>query len=423
MAQAGIIERARAALYAQLTFRNIAGGSALLVFFLFIGISVSWSFAFVVLVLCAMAGVALIEVSARRKWERFMTGHVQRMADDYERLVREVARARNDVSALRQQLVDTAGTLTRAYDGGKAGVSAEKHMALMIAEHLSKLGTQPPEAAAIADAPLLPAADMARLAATGETEVGRELSDAQVLQLVNAATREDRVDLFLQPVVALPQRKPRFYETSARIRVAKGVYLSPARHVEIAVKHDMMPVIDNLLLLRGLQLLRQAGTGDYNRAFFFNVSSLTLHDPKFMGDLVAFISQNRELAPLIVFEMSQRDIATLEAETLPVLEGLSRLGCRFSMDQVRNISFDYDYLEIHHVRFIKIEAVLLLAELATDGGLERLRRMKLNLDRSGIDMIVEKIETDRQLLELLDLDIDYGQGTLFGRPARQGENA
>ena len=80
------------------------------------------------------------------------------------------------------------------------------------------------------------------------------------------------------------------------------------------------------------------------------------------------------------------------------------------------MAFDPDYLEARHIRFIKIEASLLLSELREAEGLPRLKRMKSGLDRSGIDLIVEKIETDGQLLELLDIEIDYGQGYLFGKP-------
>jgi cyclic-di-GMP phosphodiesterase TipF (flagellum assembly factor) len=51
------------------------------------------------------------------------------------------------------------------------------------------------------------------------------------------------------------------------------------------------------------------------------------------------------------------------------------------------------------------------------GGVGRLKRMKSFMDSKGIDFIVTKIESDRELIELLDLGIDYGQGFLFGKPA------
>ena len=44
------------------------------------------------------------------------------------------------------------------------------------------------------------------------------------------------------------------------------------------------------------------------------------------------------------------------------------------------------------------------------------RRLKKHLDAFGIDMIVEKIEGEDMLRELLDFNIDYGQGYLFGKP-------
>jgi cyclic-di-GMP phosphodiesterase TipF (flagellum assembly factor) len=42
------------------------------------------------------------------------------------------------------------------------------------------------------------------------------------------------------------------------------------------------------------------------------------------------------------------------------------------------------------------------------------------LRRQQIDLIVEKVEDESLLIELLDSDVDYGQGYLFGepRPAR-----
>ena len=42
--------------------------------------------------------------------------------------------------------------------------------------------------------------------------------------------------------------------------------------------------------------------------------------------------------------------------------------------------------------------------------------MKQTLDRYNVDLIVEKIERESDLIELLDLNIDFGQGFLFGEP-------
>lgn len=407
-------------IYSHLTFKNIVIGIGAITLLIFLGFAVSIQIAFLSAALMGLLWLILQEMSSRRKWEHSLLGQLKRMNDEYERLVRETARNRNDTAALRKKLADAAVMVVRGYEK-PSGEAIEQRMIKTLAEQLSKLGEAPREEyqhefepALIFDAATLE--KDAALKNIDDTEIGKRLSDDQVLQLVNAAVKKDRIDLFLQPIVNLPQRKWRFFETFSRIRIMPDVYMPATRYIELATRQDMMPLIDNLLLLRGLQVIRNTAEGDYNRAYFFNISSLTLNDPKFMGDLVEFIAQNRMLAPQLVFELGQKDLATMSADVLPTLEGLSKLGCRFSMDQVKDLSFDADYLEARHIRFIKMDAALLLSELKDDGGLLHLKRMKAELDRNGIDVIVEKIETDRQLLDLLDMEIDYGQGYLFGKP-------
>jgi cyclic-di-GMP phosphodiesterase TipF (flagellum assembly factor) len=36
--------------------------------------------------------------------------------------------------------------------------------------------------------------------------------------------------------------------------------------------------------------------------------------------------------------------------------------------------------------------------------------------RYGVEVIAEKVETERQVVDILELDIGYGQGHLFGEP-------
>ena len=42
--------------------------------------------------------------------------------------------------------------------------------------------------------------------------------------------------------------------------------------------------------------------------------------------------------------------------------------------------------------------------------------LKQTMDDAGIDLIAEKIETEKMLVELLEHNIDFGQGYLFGEP-------
>lgn len=393
-----------------LSFRNIVLLLGGVTFLIFLANVVPTRIAFLIAALLLGMGIILNDIVSRRRWESDMIRQMQRMTGDYERLVRDVARGRHEMAALRKSLAE-AGAAAKSQSGADKNASGvEQRMIKTIAEQLSRLGDAPAvseEAAAIEE--LMP--DIAS---------ADNLTDGQTVDVVHAAVRNDRIDLFIQPIVNLPQRKVRFYELFSRIRLREGVHLPAEKYIGVAMEQDLMPAIDNMLLLRALQHIRDAEEAPHdrgvNRAFFCNITSLTLNDPKFMGDLVEFIAQNRTLAPLLVFELGQRDLATMGADTLPVLEGLSQLGCRFSMDQVRSMSFDLAHLDARRIRFIKVPAAALLEEMQQIGGLGRLKRLKAELDRQGVDIIVERIENERQVRELLDLEVDYGQGFLFGRP-------
>lgn len=365
----------------------------------------------------ALLSLGLIEGLRRRRWERQAQVQLRRLSDDNLRLMRDIARQRQDIALMREALAGAGAAVSRQ---ASPTDSAEQRMLRMIAQELSRLAA-PAEAedrdSILANASPLDLAIIEHHAKHGDSPA--RLTDAQVVQLIKAAVEQDRIDLFLQPIVTLPQRKERFVETLSRIRISADVYMPADRYVEVARRQDLLPAVDNLLLLKSLTSLRHAAEADRARVYFCNVTSLTLHDPKFMTDLVEFIAQNRNLAPRLVFELSQHDLATMRHDILPVLAGLAHLGCRFSMDQVRALNFSPEELSSRFVRFVKVEAAMLL-QVLRGSGREKLLQFKAALDLEGIDLIVEKVEHDRELVELLDLGIDYGQGYLFGYPEREG---
>lgn len=413
----------RFTIYDYITFKNIVVAFVVAAFSIFMFYRLPFGLAAVATALMLLFVAVLVENHSRRKWEDDLMDHVQAIEADYERLARDLARNRNESDVMRNRIAGAAGEFVKNYGASKGMDNVEARMLNGIMTKLAKLdqdyddvlkNKKEEDEVIIIDPEILN--KKSSIKGISDSEIGKRLTDDQVLKLIERSISKDQIDLFLQPIVALPQRKIRFYETFARIRIMQDIYLPAGRYIDIANEKSLMPVVDNLLLLRGLQEVRKAAAGDYNRAFFFNITSITLNDQKFMGDLVEFISNNRNLAPQIIFELKQGDLVSMNSASYNLLEGLAKLGCRFSMDDVKRLSFDFSFLNSRYVRFVKIEADMILKELRKDDGIGRLKRFKAQMDRNGVDLIVEKIEKDKQLIELLDVDIDYGQGFLFGKP-------
>ncbi|WP_044560918.1 EAL domain-containing protein [Azospirillum sp. B4] len=278
-------------------------------------------------------------------------------------------------------------------------------------------GPPPPPPASVAPQP--PVAAMPSLGSAygplEATEPGAP-DDSAVMNGIREALRSDRVDIFLQPIVSLPQRKHRFYEVFSRIRLEDGSYLTPDRYLGVAARHNLLAPIDNLLLFRCVQLLRETEKRHQNVGFFCNISAATLNDGTFMREFVQFMGQHPNLVQKIIFELSQADLMQGDVFATGFLDGLRSLGFRFSMDQVDRFDVDWDQLAAHEIRFVKLDAARLLDPDGRFANPDKVTLLKRQLDRNNIDLIVEKIETDQQLLDLLDLYIDFGQGYLFGEP-------
>lgn len=265
-----------------------------------------------------------------------------------------------------------------------------------------------PSATAVSTtAPAAPTLAAARTAA--------KVDPQRALAAVREALKHDRIELVLQPIVSLPQRRRRFFECFSRLRDADGQVLLPESYIPVAERAGLMAAIDNMLLLRCVQLVRRIQRKGERLAFVCNLSPRTLDDRQFFGDFVDYLDANAELAAGLVFEIAQADFARLQPAAEDYLLRLWTLGARLSVDGVEDLAFDPAKLAARHVDFVKIPAAVLLAAPA-----DRVARLRQGLAEAEIDLVAEKIESDEQLVELLELGLDYGQGYLFGepRPAR-----
>ncbi len=242
------------------------------------------------------------------------------------------------------------------------------------------------------------------------------MQDDELLKILRAALRLDRVDVYLQPIVSLPQRKTRFYECLTRIRAEDGTVIGPGSYIGLAERFGLVGAVDNLLLFRCVQLIRRTRSRNYDVAFFCNISGDSLADTQFISDFVDFVAENPELAPSIFFELGQSDLDNAPPESIDNLSRLAELGFRFSLDQVTHLNLNFASLAARSFRYVKIDARFLLDSSVEIQSEIAVSDIKQQLDRHGLNMIVEKIEHDSDLVELLDFEVDFGQGYLFGEP-------
>jgi len=377
--------------------------------------------------LAALTAMVLYNAVSTRLKDRSAVGdQIADLSRGTADLARQVGELGRRVSAMETR-VDKAVERTR---GAVEPLSSEiselgglvRQIAETVASHaaiLHKQGAAVPPA--VSTASELTANIDAALALTEADAVSgprrfQGLNREQIAETIAKAIEADRIDLYLQPVVTLPQRKVRAYEALSRLRMEDGDVVPASDFIGVAESVGLMPKIDNLLAFRCVQVMRRLQLKSRDVGLFCNVSTATLTDPSFFKQFLDFMDANRALASSLNFEFSQsayRAFGPLEQESLAAL---AERGFRFSMDQVADLRVEPKDLADHHFRFLKVPAKLLLNRSTgaqSDIDPEDLADL---LARSGVDLIAERIESEGMVVDLLDYDVRFGQGFLFSPP-------
>jgi cyclic-di-GMP phosphodiesterase TipF (flagellum assembly factor) len=249
------------------------------------------------------------------------------------------------------------------------------------------------------------------------------LGESDLLETIRASLEENRVDLYLQPIVSLPQRKLRYYEALSRLRAEDGSLIMPAQYIKVAEPAGLMSVVDNLLLFRCVQIVRRLIQKQRDVGVFCNISGDTLTDAEFFPQFLDYMHHNRDLAGQIVFEFSQDAVTKAGAKGEENLKYLAGMGFALSMDHVETLGVDFGQLKRIGFRHIKVRGNTLINGMEGANAAVAAEDFKQLLERHGLNLIVERIEDEKSVVQLLDYAVDFGQGYLFGEPRAVREDS
>lgn len=240
------------------------------------------------------------------------------------------------------------------------------------------------------------------------------LLEREILNSVRDALRHGNLELHLQPIVTLPQRKQRHFDCTLRIASERGDILAPAQYEPVLRDNKLAQAADDMLLFRTVQLAGKARAAEPGSYYFCRVPPACLSDRAFFDDFLSYLRDAEDCVSSIAFELHEADLMNLDDATADVLGSLVDQGFHLCIDGLRNVDVDAMQLAEGGVRFVKMDVGALMPAVTEEAEAARLRRLKSGLDAAGIDLVVTNIANEQLLVELLDFDIEFGQGPLFG---------
>jgi len=390
----------------------------------------------------ALMALAVYYAVAARKHDRLESSNqlakLARGAGDLATQLAEFGRRLSAIEAKVDSTVERAATISQPLADEVNRLSASvKELTVSVAAQETALRDRTSQSA-VEDLPAIIAAEASANAAmvarlqfaasagrntlsNGKAAPVAEFERESPIVLLRNAIAGGDIDLYLQPVVTLPQRKLRYYEAFARLRTGNDQVIAAGDFLSDPEAAKLLARLDHAVAGRCVQIVRRLLLRKREVGLFCNLAGATLADSSF-PKFIELMEANRAIAAALVFEFTQSAVRAMGPIEHASLAALADRGFRFSMDNLGDLRINARELNDRGFRFIKVPASLLFNRLSIVAGDIRPAEFSESLSRFGIDLIADRIEQEHTVIDLLDYDVRFGQGVLFSppRPLRAG---
>jgi cyclic-di-GMP phosphodiesterase TipF (flagellum assembly factor) len=238
----------------------------------------------------------------------------------------------------------------------------------------------------------------------------------ELIQKVRAALERGAVDLNLQPVVTLPQRRVTHYELTATLRDEDEVAIETDEYRPAARAGRLLSAVDALVLDRALRIARRLKARDRDIALFVGMATETIAGSAFVSDIARRLDAAADLSAHIILSFDEgmpRGFAGIEGE---MLGSLAEKGFRFAVSHGERLAFDAPALHGVGVRYVRLPAAQLVDPAQAASAEIHPADLPGLLRRHGITLVAENVNSEAVVADLLDADVRAASGALFGGP-------
>lgn len=234
------------------------------------------------------------------------------------------------------------------------------------------------------------------------------------LTVVRDALAARRVQLVGQAVHGVRDQRRMHTEILARLLDDSGRLIAAAEFMPIVAAHGLGEQLDRAVIERVVQIARERGGEE---AISVNVSMRSAEQPGFAQWLDQLLKRHRDVAPRLVFEISEHGVLQNEAAAARFARALAPSAAGFAID---HFGVNRDSLALlrrltpAYIKLAGVHTAVLLTDMGTRFFVESVVRAARQLD---IPAIAQNVEHESALGVLEGLGFAGYQGNLLGKPA------
>ena len=248
-----------------------------------------------------------------------------------------------------------------------------------------------------------------------EEEIRREY---ELESEIHESLDKGEFELYLQPVIDVKSEKIVKAEALIRWNHKRYGMIPPNDFIPVAEKSNLILKIGEWVLEEACRILKRWEYKNVHIPIAINISGKQLLQYNF-PEIVETVLRKYDVDPSkVVMEVTENYIFDEAEQVKEILDGLSRTGIRFSIDDFGTGNSSMMKLKYINFAEIKIDRSFIrgILENKTD---EHLVKNIISLARDlELDVVAEGVEELRQFSFLYNLNCKYIQGYLISRPVK-----
>jgi diguanylate cyclase (GGDEF)-like protein len=247
-------------------------------------------------------------------------------------------------------------------------------------------------------------------------EMRQMTADVGWSQKIKKALKEDLFTLHYQPIVEISSGKPTHYEVLLRMRSNKKL-VPPTAFLPAASRFGLMTEVDEWVIRNAMKTLAEFRANGKDFVFTLNISGNIFEDADLYQCIAENLSRNNLPANRIVLEITEQVAVRNVMTAAEQISEISKLGCRFAIDDFGAGYSSYTYLKSLPVDYIKIDGSF-IQNLGKDKVDQTIVSSICHIAKATNKKTIAEHVKDAETFRVLhELGVDFAQGHYAGKPA------
>ena len=236
-------------------------------------------------------------------------------------------------------------------------------------------------------------------------------------QMLDEAMKEDRIEVFYQPIFSTKAKKFVSAEALVRMRDRDGKLVPPGAFISVAEANGKILQLGEIVFEKVCRFFTKEQLEQYGLHYIeVNLSVVQCGYPGLAEDYIGIMEKYQINPKYINLEITESASMAAKKTLLENMRRLMEYGVYFSLDDFGTGQSNLNYIVDMPVNIVKFDREMSQAffqdekaKYVMNAAMQMIHGMKLKI-------VSEGIETEDQYLAMEELNIDYIQGYYFSKP-------